>query len=106
MPIIALSRRQFPLLPPRRRVAAGGALTDSEQESSAAAEVDVEPGNDALRERRSPEQRLDALFEALDDEELAYLEEMPTEDLEAYIEQLQRDTGAPRQHRNLIDVAV
>ena len=106
MPIIALSRRQFPMLSRRRRVSAGGALSDSEQESAGAAEVDVDPGKDALAERQAPEQPLDALFEALNDDELAQLEELPTEDLEAYIAKLQRETGAPRRRKSLIDVAV
>ncbi|MBO83970.1 MAG: hypothetical protein CL927_01310 [Deltaproteobacteria bacterium] len=106
MPIIALSRRQFPILPRRRRVTAGGALSDSEQESAGTAEVSVAPGEDALAERQNPEQQLDALFEALNDDELAQLEELPTEDLEAYIAKLQRETGAPRRRRSLLDVAV
>ena len=106
MPIIALSRRLFPTTPRRRRISAGGSLGDSEQESTEATAAELAPGRDALSDQGSPEQRLDALFEMLDDEELAHLAEMETEDLEAWIEELQKETGAPRRRRNLINVAV
>jgi hypothetical protein len=68
--------------------------------------MDLNPSTAALIDRQSPEQQLDALFAALDDDELAGLEEMETEDLEAFIEQLQQKTGAPRHRRSLLDVAV
>jgi hypothetical protein len=106
MPIIALSRRKFPALSRRRRVTASGPLGDAEQESAETAAMDLNPATAALIDRQSPEQQLDALFAALDDDELAGLEEMETEDLEAFIEQLQQKTGAPRHRRSLLDVAV
>ncbi len=106
MPIIALSRRKFPALPRHRRVTASGSLGDAEQESADPAAMDLDPGSDALPERQHGEPKLDALFAALDDDELAGIEEMATEDLEAFIEQLQEKTGAPRRRRSLIDVAV
>jgi len=97
MPVIALSPRLFPPAPRSLRVEAAGRSTDSQRETAAAPTVQV-------RESPTPElppteaaEVVDALLDALDDAELAALEELDTEDIEVLARQMHL-RGHRRQH--------
>ena len=106
MPIIALSRRLYPTAPRRRQIAAGGELGDNQQDTTESEGAQLEQAPSQPSNQQTPEQQLDALIANLDDEELASLEELPTEDLEAYLDELRREAGLPRRPRNLLHIAV
>lgn len=97
MAVIALSPRLFPATNRPLRVEAAGRTSDAGQEDAATPAARVQSTEAEDLPPADPATVVDALLDALDDAELAALEELDTEDIEVLARQLQL-RGVRRQH--------
>jgi CBS-domain-containing membrane protein len=97
MSVLPLSARLFPTVSRTLRVEAGGRTGDTSRESTPTrvAAAYNEPTRDAPP--ADPSEIVNALLDALDDAEMAQLEELDTEDIEVLARQMQLK-GLRRQH--------